>query len=235
MSHTREDELASLLRGQGAVMQEVYSILEKEEKKDDLALAAIHSSMQARQNCIHELDPSRLFDVEDIRKNCVRYRLRFLPAGRFKGAIPREAVYALRQLEARADAPLRGFMIMAPAKRFQLCDGDSDPLLFVPLGNGQYYLVHQWGRELHPWRAALGWPVRGWLQLTITVLVLSALVSALVPTAWLSPDPAAPWWGMHRFGAFFSTTMIICAATAFSWFTFFGQFSKDAWDSKTFN
>ncbi|MEO7082245.1 MAG: hypothetical protein ABIY71_11985, partial [Flavobacteriales bacterium] len=208
---------------------------EKEEKKDDLVRAAIHSSMKVRENRIPGLDPSRLFDVEDIRANCVRYRLRFLPASRFKGIIPREAVYAVRQLEDRTEAPLGGFMIMAPAKRFQLCDRDSDPLLFAPLGNGKYYLVHQWGRELHPWRAALGWPVRGWMQLTITVLFLSALFSALVPTAWLSSDPAAPWWGIHRFSAFFSTTMLVCAATAFSWFAFFGQFSEDAWDSKTFN
>ena len=235
MSHTKEDELASLLRGQGVIMQEVYSILEKEEKKDDLARAAIHSSLNSRENRIHGLDPSRLFDVEDIRRNCVRYRLRFLPAGRFKGSIPREAIYAVRQLEAKADATLGGFMIMAPAKRFQLCDCDSDPLLFLPVENGKHYLVHQWGRELHPWRAALGWPVRGWMQLAITVLALSALFSLLAPTAWLSPDPAAPWWGVHRFGAFFCTTLFVCAATAFSWFAFFGQFSKDAWNSKSFN
>lgn len=235
MSHTKEDELASLLRGQGGIMQEVYSILEKEEKKDDLARAAIHSSLKPRENRIRGLDPSRLFDVEDIRGNCVRYRLRFLPAGRFKGVIPREAVYAIRQLEARAEAPLGGFMIMAPAKRFQLCDCDADPLLFAPVGNGKHYLVHQWGRELHPWRAAWGWPVRSWLHLVITVLAFSALLSAFVPTGWLSADPDAPWWGLHRFGAFFCTTMFLCAATAFSWFAFFGQFSKDAWDSKTFN
>lgn len=235
MSQTREDELASLLRGQGAVMQEVYSILEQEEKKDDLARAAIHSSMQAEVNRIPDLDPSRLFDVEDIRNDCLHYRLRFLPAGRFKGAIPREAAYAVRQLEGRTGAPLRGFMIMAPAKRFQLCDRDSDPLLFAPVGKGKYYLVHQWSRELHPWRAALGWPVRGWMQLAITVLGLSLLLSALVPTTWLSPDPAAPWWGIHRLGAFFATTLFVCATTAFSWFAFFGQFSRDAWDSKPFN
>ena len=235
MSHTKDDELASLLRGQGVIMQEVYSILEKEEKKDDLVSASIRSSMKARENQIHGLDPSRLFDVEDIRKSCVRYRLRFLPAGRFMGTIPREAIYAVRQLEARSVEPLGGFMIMAPAKRFQLCDSDADPLLFVPVGNDKHYLVHQWGRELHPWRAALGWPVRGWMQLAVTVLVFSALLSALVPTAWLTPEQAASWWGAYRFGAFFSTTLFVCAATAFSWFAFFGQFSKEAWDSRTFN
>lgn len=235
MPNTREDELLGLLRGQGSIVQEVYSILEDEEKKDELLRAAVLSSMTHRENNVAGLDPSRTYDVEDIRRACVKYRLRFLPAGRFKSDIPRGAIHALRQLEDRSDAPLGGFKIMAPAKRFRLCNCDADPLLFLPVGGGSYYLVHQWGRSISPWRALAGWPVRNWKNLVATVLIASVIIGALTPSSWLVADPTVSWWGGHRLMAIFSTTMFLCATTAFGWLAFFGQFSEEAWNSKTFN
>ncbi len=235
MSNTREDELIGLLRGQGSIVEEVYSILEEEEKKDDLLRAAVLSSLKHQENSVVGLDPLRIYDVEDIRRACVKYRLRFLPAGRFKGHIPKEAIYALRQLEARSDTHLNGFKIMAPAKRFRLCDCDADPLLFIPVGGGSYYLVHQWGRSISPLRAVTGWPVRNWKNLVVTVLLASVLIGSFTPSSWLIADPTVAWWGGHRVMAIFSTMMLLCAATAFGWLAFFGQFSEEAWDSKTFN
>ena len=38
---------------------------------------------------------------------------------------------------------------MAPSALFRL-EKTDDPLLFVPLGNNYYYLVHKWGNDLHP-------------------------------------------------------------------------------------
>ena len=35
------------------------------------------------------------------------------------------------------------------SKLFRLKNTD-DPLLFVPLGNSYFYLVHKWGNDLHP-------------------------------------------------------------------------------------
>lgn len=235
MLHTKEEHLIRLLKGQESIIQQTYSILEEEEKKDDILRAVVLSTLKHHENHIPGLDPSRIFDIEDIRTTCVKYRLRFLPAGRFKGHLPNEAIYAIRQLEAHAGAQVRGFKIMAPAKRFKLCDCDSDPLLFVPVGAGSYYLVHQWGRELSPWRAVVGWPVRSVAQLIATVLISAAIIGTLTPTGWLTQDPGAGWWGGHRIYAFVSTALLFCAGTAFGWLAFFGQFSKEAWDSKTFN
>lgn len=235
MESTREQDLIRILKGQERVIQEVYSILEEEEKKDDILRAVIHSSLKRRENRIHGLDPARIFDVEDIRRTCLRYRLRFLPSGRFKGNIPVEALHAVRHLEARSETPIGGFRIMAPAKHFQLCDCDSDPLLFVPVGSGSYYLVHQWGREMNPLRAFLAWPVRNAKHLIATVLAFALVLASLIPTAWLTTDVASGWLVTNRLAAFTCITLMTCAVTAFSWFAFFGQFSEECWDSKTFN
>ena len=148
MPHGEDNELVSLLKGQGAIMQEVFSILEAEEKKDDLIRAAIGSSLKRAENRVDGLDPSRIFNEAEIRNACVKYRLRFLPAGHYKGVLPLEAVYQVRQLEARSSAPLKGFMILAPVSRFKLCDGNADPMLFIPVGGGSHYLVHRWGNDM---------------------------------------------------------------------------------------
>ncbi|WP_395062778.1 hypothetical protein [Flavobacterium sp.] len=36
---------------------------------------------------------------------------------------------------------------MAPSKAFNLKKYD-DPLLFAPIGNDYYYLIHKWGNDL---------------------------------------------------------------------------------------
>lgn len=229
------DRLELLLRGQGDILQQVYGILESEQKRDDAMEAHVLSSLKPGTNVVLGAEPWRVFHIDEIRNCCVKYRLRFLPAGRFKGKLPMQALYELRQLEGRTVMPLEGFMIMAPAKRFKLCDCDADPMLFVPLGDDQYYMVHRWGSDMKPWRAAMGWPVRGWKELTITVLVVGLIVGALLPTSFLSTDPTATWWGGNRLFGLFWTTTFLAACTVFSWFSFFGQFSTEAWNSKTFN
>lgn len=229
------ERLARLLLGQEALMQDVYAILEEEQKKDDVLLAVLRSSHGHRENRLHRPEPARIFSVEDIRRTCIRYRLRFLPTGRFKGHVPPQALVALRRTEAMADAPLSGFRIMAPAKAFRLGDCDADPLLFVPLGQGRYYLVHRWGGEIHPLRAALSWPLRGPWQLLAAILVFAAAVAAAAPTELIAVDPAAGWWGPHRFFVFLWASLTTSAITAFGWMAFFGQFSAEAWNSRHFN
>jgi hypothetical protein len=229
------DRLELLLRGQANILQQLHGILEAEQKHDDAMEAYVLSSLGPGTNVILDPEPWRVFRRDEIKDCCVKYRLRFLPAGRFKGRLPMQALYALRQLEVRTVMPLEGFLIMAPAKRFKLCDCDSDPMLFVPLDDDLYYLVHRWGADMKPWRALTGWPVRGWKELAITVLVVGLIVGALLPTSFLSTDPSASWWDGNRLFGFFWTIMLLAASTVFSWFTFFGQFSSEAWNSKTFN
>lgn len=235
MHHTGEDELIRILRGQDSIIQEVYSILEEEEKKDEVLRAVVLSSKNHCANRIGGADPARIHSKDAIRRVCVKYRLRFLPAGRYKGALPTEALHAIRRTEARSGIPLGGFMILAPAKQFTLCDCDADPLLFVPMDDGRYYLLHRWGRDMRAMRAVLGWPVRGWMHLTATVLLVSMVLAAVIPTHLLTTVPDAPWLNIHRFGALICFNLFLNAATSFGWFAFFGQFSKDAWNGPTFN
>ena len=69
---------------------------------------------------------------------------------------------------------------MAPSKLFRLKDTD-DPLLFIPIGNDYFYLIHQWGDNLHPFRKALVWPFKNIWNLMILILGISRWLPNLLP------------------------------------------------------
>ncbi len=234
-AHTERERLERLLRGQAELMQEVHLLLGAEQKHDDILRAAVLSSTAEKPMELPWPDPDRVYHRDTIRSLCVRYRLRFLPGGLFKGAIPNPAIRALRDLERRAEGPLSGFMVMAPAGRFKLCDSEVDPLLFVALGNNLYYLVHKWGNDLSWSRQLVNWPVRNVFTLAITVLAVGLVLGLLLPTALVTSAPDATYWGGHRILAMAWSTMICASFTVFGWFAFFGQFSSEAWNSRYFN
>ncbi|HQV75270.1 MAG TPA: hypothetical protein PLE78_07255 [Flavobacteriales bacterium] len=234
-AHTERERLERLLLGQENIMEEVYLLLHDEQKQDDILKAMVRSSMKEHPARIAGIDPDRVYHRDSIKAICVQYRLRFLPGGLFKGTIPNQAVYALRGLERKSEAPLTSFMLMAPASRFKLCDSEVDPLLFVPMDNDLYYLVHKWGNDLGPIRRIVNWPLRTPAHLATLVVLFGLVLSLFVPTGILTSDPSASFWGLHRLLFLFWSIMVSASFTVFGWFAFFGQFSNDAWNSKYFN
>jgi len=235
MIRANDERLRQLLLGQQQVLQEVQDVLDAEQKKDDVLSAVVLSSQGDHVNRIERLDPYRVFSEEDIRRLCVAYRLRFLDAGRFKGPLPPRALYELRRLELRSAAPLKGFKVMAPASRFKRCGSDTDPFLFVAVGPQHYYLVHRWGSHASPWRAMLAWPWRGPVELGTTVLLLALIAAGAMPNRILGADPEGSWWGAHRLLAVLWTTVAFVSITVFTWFAFFGKFSRQAWRDHRFD
>ena len=233
--HSNNEQLEKLLLGQEAFLGSVKGILEEEHSHDAILNAVVLTSANARINRITDLDPTRIFHVHDIERLCVKYRLRFLDGRWFKGALPPQVFYELRRLEERSRQPLAGFKVLAPARRFKLCDCDADPLLFIRIGEREYYLVHQWGGSLSRWRSVLNWPFRTVRHLIASVFLLAVLLSVLMPNELIVADPQAAWWGAHRVLFLFWSTMVCASFTVFGWFAFFGRFSAEAWRSHHFN
>ncbi|MBK6628953.1 MAG: hypothetical protein IPJ87_02255 [Flavobacteriales bacterium] len=233
----REDRerLERILLGQEALVNEVRTWLDEEDTADAMVEAAIRSSGDDRMNTLRGLSPARIFGRGAIRDLCVRYRLRFLPSALYKAEIPRQALGAVRALEAGTGQVLRGYHILAPASRFRLCDADADPLLFVRIGPDRYYLIHRWGSDLSPWRAMVHWPLRTPLHLGVTVVIAALMLAAAIPTGWITRVPMAGWWCAHRLLFVFWSTVVVAAFTVQAWFAFFGRFSREAWNSRTFN
>lgn len=126
------------------------------------------------------LETKNIYHLSQIKAVCIDYRLRFLDQKYFKGEIPQEAKDKINALESDHNTVLSGFKIMAPSVLFRLSKTD-DPLLFVPVGNDYYYLVHKWGNDLSPYRKLLMWPYKNLMNLIAVILLVSFLVTLITP------------------------------------------------------
>lgn len=136
------------------------------------------------------LETDRIFHINQIKAICIDYRLRFLDSHLYKLPFPEEAVSKIKNLEKAHQTQLSGFKIIAPSKVFEL-KRYNDPLLFAPLGNDYYYLIHKWGNDLHPLRKWLVLPFRNLGTLIVFFIMLSAVCSMLLPeTVFGKAEPA---------------------------------------------
>ena len=119
-----------------------------------------------------------IFHKDTIKKICVRYRLRFLDSNLFKGEYPKNITKIIGKIERNHNTTLSNFMIMAPSKLFKIKSPD-DPILFVPIGNDYYYLIHKWGEEFNYLRKLMVLPFKNIDNLTIFSVLVSVLFALL--------------------------------------------------------
>jgi hypothetical protein len=171
-------------------------VLEAAAKKNTLDLDNLVQAKNSSVNCFDfdQLATNKIFYISQIKEVCIDYRLRFLDVKYFKGNIPNRAFEKIKNLEKQHNTSLEGFKIMAPSVLFRLKKTD-DPLLFVPIGNDYFYLIHKWGNDLSAMRKLWAWPLKRIQNLIITVLILSGLVTLIIPTGLFtkSNDETAFW------------------------------------------
>jgi len=214
------------------VLAEVQKILSEDSQKEDEIAQQLGSKNNARENNFDFdlLETDKIFHIDQIKEICIDYRLRFLNSSYFKGKIPQTAISKIKHLEAAHNTELKGFKIMAPSKLFKLEDKD-DPLLFAPIGNDYYYLIHKWGNDLHPLRKMFAWPFKNIVNLGLLVLFISYLVTLMVPEGLFSKKSStAEFWIIYFF-------MFKCIASIviFYGFALGKNFNPAIWKSKYFN
>jgi hypothetical protein len=227
LSRTKRDEVF-----EKNLLREVYEVLNKVSSTDQEIRKKLSEPPRDRENefTFDLLDTSRIFHLSQIRKICIDYRLRFLDTKYFKGPIPDSAIEEIKLLEENHATTLDGFKIMAPSKLFKLEDKD-DPLLFAPIGNNYYYLVHKWGNDLHPLRKMLVWPFKNIVNLAALVVLVSILATFLVPEGLFSKnDSLVEFWIV-----FFFMFKSIAAVVIFYGFALGKNFNPAIWKSKYFN
>lgn len=160
------------------LLAEVRDLLEcDEEHREAIRQRIGQNGPDAENDFVFDLlETHRIFHLSHIQKICIDYRLRFLDSHLFKGAVPEEAVSKIKQLEKEHNTQLSGFKIAAPSKLFHLKNYD-DPLLFAPIGNDYYYLVHKWGNDISGWRKWLVLPVKNFGNFLVLLVAVSILFS----------------------------------------------------------
>ncbi|WP_164732327.1 hypothetical protein [Flagellimonas oceanensis] len=214
------------------ILKEVRQILQEDALKESQISHELSSKNNVGSNDFEFdlLKTENIFHIDQIKDICIDYRLRFLDSSYFKGEIPQEAISKIKHLEAAHDTKLKGFKIMAPSKLFKLEDKD-DPLLFAPIGNDYYYLIHKWGNDLHPLRKFFAWPFKNIANLVFVVLLISYFVTLMVPEGLFSKkNTTAEFWIIYFF-------MFKCIASIviFYGFALGKNFNPAIWKSKYFN
>ncbi|CAM1368360.1 hypothetical protein [Tenacibaculum xiamenense] len=182
-----KDELSKVRNreiGEKNILPWVYGIFEELDLERRKIREELNSSSDdAYRNGFNfnKIDSKAIFHINQIKKICVNYRLRFLDTHLFKGDYPEEALIEIRRLEKLHNIQLKGFRIIAPSRLFKLKETD-DPLLFVPLGNDYYYLIYQWGNDLHPLRKLKFWPAKNVENLAISVFLASFICTLITHT-----------------------------------------------------
>jgi hypothetical protein len=141
------------------ILDQVTAILKEEDRKEDEIMARMKSPQKPTPRNhfnVDLLETDRIYHIDQIRDICVTYRLRFLDTKYFKNEIPYEALMKIKDMEKAHSLEMRGFKIVAPSKLFKLENAD-DPLLFAPIGNGYFYLIHKWGNDLNAFRKIWAW------------------------------------------------------------------------------
>ena len=176
---------------------------------------------------LNKLSKSRIYHIDHIKKVSIDYRLRFLDIKYFKNKLPIEALKQIKKLEKEHKTKLSEFKIMAPSVLFRL-EKKDDPLLFVPLGNEYYYLIHKWGNDLHPFRKALMWPFKNIWNLLLAVLALSLVFTELTPLSLFTKNQNDSSYWMLLFFMFKAIASIVL----YFGFALGKNFNPAIWDNR---
>jgi hypothetical protein len=215
------------------LLDEVRILLNRDETARQAIKQRLHEGGdgQDANNLVFDLlESGRIFHIQQIREVCIDYRLRFLGSELYKSTIPEEAVTEIKHLEKEHGTVLGGFKIMAPSQQFYLENYD-DPLLFAPIGNGYYYLIHKWGNDLNPLRKIIVRPMRDFGSLLVFLLMVS-LVFTLGITRLLFYGTET---GQFVLVAFLFAFKSFCGIALYYCFWKGKNFNVNIWDSPYYN
>lgn len=235
LQRTNIEEKLSRLRDkqkESEILDQVREILKREFQNDSRIREELAASSSIPENAFEfdQLESHRIYHIDQIRQICIDYRLRFLNSNYFKGEIPQTAMTEIKELEKTHNIELKGYKIMAPSRLFKLEDKD-DPLLFAPIGNGYYYLIHKWGNDLHPLRRLFAWPFKSVVNLAMVVVLVSYLMTLLVPDGLFTKSGSSTEFWIIFFFMFKS----IASVVIFYGFALGKNFNPAIWNSKYFN
>lgn len=225
-------QLKKRLQQEQQILDEVRLVLAGDSRKREKISKNLKTKAHVDGNdfIFDLLETDKIYTIGQIKKICIDYRLRFLDSRYFKSEISNSAIAKIKELESMHATEIKGFKIMAPSRLFKLEDRD-DPLLFAPIGNGYFYLVHKWGNDLHPFRKLLVWPFKSIVNLTFFMILVSYPATLLVPEGLFSKNSSTvEFWIIYFF-------MFKCIASVviFYGFALGKNFNPTIWNSKYFN
>ncbi len=212
--------------------------LESDKKQEkDILFNLANLSTKVETVDLYNYNSNNVYDLNSIKSIAIKYRLRFLPTKYFKNKIPNEAIFKIKALEKSNNTTIKQFYILAPSQNFDLEDVNKDPLLFAPLSNGKFLLIHKWGTDLKWYKRLAALPLKSIESILFTIGLFALAIASITPT-WLILNGAEVdmgYFGYHRIAWFIYSFILFCSLTTFICFSQNIYPSEYQWDKKTYN
>ena len=177
-----------------------------------------------------DVPSEHIFNISEIKKIAIDYRLKFIDSQFFKADIPYEAILKIKHLNTNYHKNIKGFKILAPISAFKEEKLTKGSILFAPTNYGNYYLVHSWGSSFKWHRKIVSLPLKNFENLFITVLLYTLIVTLVIPTPLITLDSEATYWSGYRAAAFMHLLIFHMGVTAYITFTLGKNLSATAWN-----
>lgn len=231
------EELNSVEKSNNNVLDLFNKQLINDQRQEELIKQNLNNCNSTKFAILSNFEEKNVYDISSIESIAVKYRLRFLPTKYFKNEIPDEAIFKIKAIEKANNTTIEQFYIMSPSQNFDLEDVNKDPLLFAPLSNGKYLLIHKWGTDLKWYKKLSASPLKSVESILISIGVVALIIAGLTPT-WLilnSAEVDMGYFGYHRMAWFIYSFILMCSLTTFICFSQNIYPSEYQWNKKTYN
>lgn len=178
------------------------------------------------------LDEHLIFTTEEIRKICIKFRLKFLNSQNYHFDIPYEVILKIKDLNRSQKKDLDGFQMLGVSETFKRKSHNANFVLFVPTIYGNYYLLHSWGTKLTWYKKLLAFPLRSFESLAVTLLVLAFMITLSLPTCLITLDKTATYWCGYRIATYFHLLIFFSGVSAYILVGFNKRFSGQVWQQE---
>lgn len=215
------------------IIAEVHKILAQSIYKEKNILKNLKSYSKTFEVLDEEgLDESLIFEPEELKQICIKFRLKFLDSQNYQYDVPYEAISKINELNKLQGKNLEGFKIMGVADSFRNPRSSSNFALFAPTLLGNYYLIHSWGNKLRWYKKILAFPLRSFETLMATVLTWTLIVTMSLPTVLITLDRTATYWCGYRIAVYFHLLIFFSGVTAYILVGFNKRFSGSVWQEE---
>jgi hypothetical protein len=172
----------------------------------------------------------QVYSLSLIKELAIKYRLKFLETKSYKSEIPYTAVLKTKYLNELNRKEINSFKILAPAEAFLSSKTEQCTLLFAKTNEENYYLIHQWGKNLSWYRKWLYLPLQRFENLVTTVFLITLTLTLCLPTSLITLDDTADYWSGYRAATFFHLLIFNFGVTVYFTFTLAKNFSDAIWN-----
>lgn len=215
------------------VIAEVNRILSQSIFKEENILRNLRTYNKSFQKLNEEfLEEHLVFKPSEIKKTCIKLRLKFLDSQNYHFDVPYAAVLKIKELNREQGKDLEGFKIMGVSESFRKRLPHTNFALFAPTVYGNYYLIHTWGEKLPWYKKMMAFPLRNFETLALSLMLFVFVITLSLPTYLITLDRTATYWCGYRIATYFHLLIFFSGVTAYILVGFNKRFSGQVWQQE---